>query len=291
MDYTYINIGTFLIFTIAYYLLKSPLKYNMTQNEETYKDYTTSNNLGLAGYFFLVVIAQIVINAINITGTCGGNIGANIGGAFVLTSLPWVLIFGVIVVTLIINPGFKSVFSDIIGYYSVATEAHDLLTTILENEELEATLEPSSYTKEGEMKEVEMTGGYLTDAQKQSFRESSDVLIKVFGNPSFLINSVVPRNFEQFWTTITPLMKPGINRDEEKTKLFDLVYKRDKIGEFTWYVYTGILIASIVQMKLARRGCISDQATMEQNYQKYLADEQKAQEEKNKAASTEYTLN
>lgn len=286
MDYTYINIGSFILTTIIYYMMKPPLTYKISINSKdsvnydpstlSYEDYTKWNNVYLAMYFVLNVVIQTTINAINITSTCGGETSSNIAGAFVLTCLPWILIFGVIIVTLIINPGFKSVFSDIIGYYSVSGPAHDILTTLLVNEPLEEELNSAGDVK----------------SSKDALRKASDVITKIFGNPSFLINSVVPRNFADFWTTITPLIKPSTaagDRDEMMKKLFGLSYKRDNIGEFTWYVYTGILIASIVQMKIARRGCVSDQATMEKKHQKYLEEEAKAKEAKDKANSQTYT--
>jgi hypothetical protein len=287
MDYTYINIGSFILTTIIYYMMKPPLTYKISINSKesgnydtqtiSYEDYTKWNNVYLAMYFVLNVVIQTTINAINITSTCGGETGDNIAGAFVLTCLPWTLIFGVIIVTLIINPGFKSVFSDIIGYYSVSSQAHNILTTLLVNEPLEEELK-----SDGDIKSP-------TDS-KDALRKASDVITKIFGNPSFLINSVVPRNFADFWSTITPLIKPEVgDRDEMMQKLFGLSYKRDNIGEFTWYIYTGILIASIVQMKIARRGCISDQATMEKKHQKYLEEEAKAKEAKDKANSQTYT--
>jgi hypothetical protein len=42
-------------------------------------------------------------------------------------------------------------------------------------------------------------------------------------------------------------------------------------------------------MKLARRGCISDQATMEKKHQQFLEEEAKAKEAKDKANSQTYT--
>jgi len=329
MDYTYINIGSFILTTIIYYMMKPPMTYKISINSKesdkyekqtlSYEDYTKWNNIYLAMYFVLNVVIQTTINAINITSTCGGETGDNIAGAFVLTCLPWTLIFGVIIVTLIINPGFKSVFSDIIGYYSVSSQAHNILTTLLVNEELEEVLE-TGVMKGGKMKGGDgkfiSEGGVVVPVYQQSpvvayavnqqnsvvnavpvdpkgtLRKASDVITKIFGNPSFLINSVVPRNFADFWSTIDPLIKPSTlpdEREEMRKQLFGLSYKRDNIGEFTWYVYTGILIASIVQMKLARRGCISDQATMEKKHQKYLEEEAKAKEAKDKANSQTYT--
>ena len=309
MDYTYINIGSFILTTIIYYMMKPPLTYKISINSKEYEDYTKWNNVYLAMYFVLNVVIQTTINAINITSTCGGETSSNIAGAFVLTCLPWTLI---------------------IGYYSVSGPAHDILTTLLVNEQLEEVLETGDM-KGGKMKGSKMKGGggtevpvyvpsndalasvqqnpavdavaYSVNQQnpvvvavpvdpKGTFRKASDVITKIFGNPSFLINSVVPRNFADFWTTITPLIKPStadVDRDEMMKKLFGLSYKRDNIGEFTWYIYTGILIASIVQMKIARRGCISDQATMEKKHQKYLEEEAKAKEAKDKANSQTYT--
>jgi hypothetical protein len=300
--------------------MKPPLTHKISINSKesgnydkqtiSYEDYTKWNNIYLAMYFVLNVVIQTTINAINITSTCGGETGDNIAGAFVLTCLPWTLIFGVMIITLIINPGFKSVFSDIIGYYSVSSQAHNILTTLLVNEPLEEVLEI------GDMKGGKMKGGtdvpvfedrslrppiaysvnqqipVVNAVQKGTLRKASDVITKIFGNPSFLINSVVPRNFADFWSTIDPLIKPSTlpdEREEMRKQLFGLSYKRDNIGEFTWYIYTGILIASIVQMKLARRGCISDQATMEKKHQQYLEEEAKAKEAKDKANSQTYT--
>ena len=58
-----------------------------------------------------------MVNSSIITSTCGGSITENMGAAGVFTFLPWVLIFGVLILVLTIYPGFKSAFSDVIGYF------------------------------------------------------------------------------------------------------------------------------------------------------------------------------
>ena len=57
-----------------------------------------------------------------------------------------------------------------------------------------------------------------------------------------------------------------------------------------WYIYTGLLLTSIVQLKITTRGCVSNPKTMEQNYQKFVESEKKAQGEKALATSTTYTI-
>jgi hypothetical protein len=55
-------------------------------------------------------------------------------------------------------------------------------------------------------------------------------------------------------------------------------------------MYTGLLLTSLVQLKITTRGCVSNPKTMEANYQKFKDSEQKANEQKALATSTTYTI-
>ena len=90
-------------------------------------------------------------------------------------------------------------------------------------------------------------------------------------------------------------MKEKYQTENEETKkmkndLFELVVTRDNVGESMWYMYTGLLLTSIVQLKITTRGCVNNPKTMEQNYQKYLDSEKEAQSQKELATSTTYTI-
>jgi hypothetical protein len=74
-----------------------------------------------------------------------------------------------------------------------------------------------------------------------------------------------------------------------QSDLFELVVTRDNIGEAMWYIYTGLLLTSIVQLKITTRGCNSNPKTMEANYQKFLEQEEKDKKEKDKTKTT-YTI-
>ena len=65
---------------------------------------------------------------------------------------------------------------------------------------------------------------------------------------------------------------------------------RDNIGESLWYIYTGILLTSIVQLKITTRGCNTDTATMEKNYQEFLDKEAEAKAKQDEIDSTVYTI-
>jgi hypothetical protein len=280
MTNSYLNIVTFLLTTLFYYLaLKPSLPYTLYKDKQQYNKYISDNYMYLAIYVLLVIIIQFIVNSSIIANSCGGNITENMGAAGVLTFLPWILIFGVLVLILTVYPGFKSAFSDVVGYYYVSGQATKLLTELLVNQEIQKKM-----TEETNM----------TPEKKEALESTADAIIKICGNTSILINQIVPSNFEQYWGILTPLMKDkykvgGEETDKMQNDLFELVVTRDNVGEAMWYIYTGLLLTAIVQLKITTRGCNSNPKTMEANYQKFLEQEQKAKEQKENTSTT-YTI-
>ena len=278
---SYLNILTFLLTTLLYYwALKPTLKYDDMVNPESYNNYLSSNKLYLAIYFLLILVVQFTVNAYIITQTCGGSIKENLSASGTLTFIPWTLIFGAIIVVLIAYPGFKSAFSDVVGYYYVSSSANKLLTELLVNKDIQTTMDSDSS---------------ITQQQKNSMQQAADMIIKICGNTSILINQIVPSNFVEYWDILKPLMKTQYQNDgpesiDKRNELFDLVLTRDNIGESLWYIYTGLLISSIVQLKISTRGCIVSPDQMAKNYQNYVDTEKKAKEQQQKATSNIYTL-
>ena len=76
----------------------------------------------------------------------------------------------------------------------------------------------------------------------------------------------------------------------KKKELFEIVVTRDNIGELMWYIYTGILLTSLVQMKISLTKCATDKDTMEKNYQNYLTQEQQNKANQDKSTSQVYTI-
>lgn len=291
MANSYLNIVTFLFSTVIYYFIKPPLTYQILTNEEEYKKYLKSNYLYLAIYLLLVIVVQFIVNASVITTTCGGEISENMGAAGVFTFIPWILIFGVTIVILTIFPGFKSAFSDVIGYFYVSGQANNILNELLINPDIENKINGDTAPPV-----LNQSGGDEIDKNtKAAMQNAADTIIKICGNTSILINQIVPSNFSQYWQILTPLMKEKYQTDgpetqEIKNELFSLVVTRDNVGEAMWYLYTGILLTSIVQLKLTSRGCINNPKTMEQNYQKFLEAEEKTKAEQAKIEGTTYTI-
>ena len=281
MANSYLNIVTFLLTTLFYYLaIKPSYTYEISIDPTKQKEYKSSSYMYLAIYLLLVMVIQFMVNSSIISSTCGGNITENMGAAGVLTFLPWTLIFGVLIVILTVYPGFKSAFSDVIGYFWVSSSANKVITELLVDPKIQKKMDQDTTS---------------TPEQKEAMMTAADTIIKICGNTSVLINQIVPSNFQSYWNILTPLLKPKYqtdNPDTEKIKneLFEIVVTRDNVGESMWYMYTGLLLTSLVQLKMTTRGCVSNPKTMEENYQKFKDAEQKAKDQKALATGTTYTI-
>jgi len=278
------NIVAFLLTTYVYYIaIKPSLTYDKANDQNEYSKYLQGNYTSLAIYLFLVIIIQCFINTNIVNTTCGGNFQDNIGFAGVLTIWPWTLLFGVLMIVVSINPGFKSAFSDVIGYYSVSSSANKIVTELLISKEIQPKIDGDTN---------------LTPEAKKQMQNAADAIIKIFGNTGMLINQVTPRNFNKFWSTMTPLMKNQFKPKNgnlsnetinERNKLFSLIVKKENIGEAMWFVYTGLLVTSIVQLKISSKGCKTNVKTMEQNYAKFQENEAAVAAKKATMPATVYT--
>jgi hypothetical protein len=175
------------------------------------------------------------------------------GKAGMLTFLPWIFIFGILVIILNIYPGFKTAFSDIIGYYYVSNSANKVLTELFMNKEIVDNLI------------VE------TPDKNNALKSASDIITRICGNSCILINKMAPSNFGQYWDILKPLMKKkyqiaSIETDNIQNELFQLVITKDNIGEGMWYIYTGLILTLIVQFKITNRGCSRKPKNMDKKF-------------------------
>jgi hypothetical protein len=203
---------------------------------------------------------------------CGGSVPQNIGVAGMMTFLPWVLIFGLVIVMLIVFPGFKGAFSDVVGYFFVSNGANRLLSEIL-------ITTPSSVNNK---QSVAQEWG---DSNEKTLQDTADVMSRLYGNMSILINQIVPSNFLKYMEILKPIMKPKYVNDQalfklKEQELLSLVSTRDNIGEAFWYIYAGLLLIAITQYNIASRPCVKDIATIQANYKKFLNDQDEINAEK-----------
>ena len=277
-DGSLLSLIVFLITVVFYYLFKPSLTKELVDKSpasEEMSKYNQSKTASLLKFLLFIVVGQYSVNSFILITKCGGDVIKNMITAIFMTFIPWFLIFGALVAALVIFPGFKSAFSNVIGYFIVASKANMILTTLLKNSDLQAKIREE-------------------DPEKQKALESAaEAILKLCGNTGILINQISPDNFTEYWGLLKPLLKDefqATDGDSYKGELLKLVVLRDNIGEALWYIYTAVLIVAIVQMNLSTRGCQTDAATMEANRQKYLDAQAAYQAEQDKLKSQVYTV-
>lgn len=278
MDISLQSLLFFIVVTIIYFIFpglgKPALDISTLKDPVKLTDYHSRILKSLAFYIGIVIVSQFFLNIGYLIATCGGSINKNIGAAAIFTFIPWLLIFGIMVGVLLVFPGFKSAFSDVVGYFAVAGKANSVLTDILKGKDFDALIH--STTDENE---------------KRKYTESADALMKILGNKSILINQISPDNFLDIWSMLAPLMKDGMaNNTEKQQELLNLVVLKDNIGEAMWYVYTAILISSIVYYNLATRGCVKDVSQIKADHDAYIQQQEEAAQQQQLNNSTTYTV-
>jgi hypothetical protein len=280
MDSSFFSLLIFALITLVYYLLLKP-KLNASAFDDPtgaeYAAYSSSNNTALLIYFLFVVLTQMGINASVMVTKCGGSLMQNIGSAFLMTLIPWIFIFGGVIICLMMFPGFKSAFSNVIGYFAVSNSANNILSELLVNTDLNQTINAA--------KDADPT-------KINSLKSAAEAIIKLCGNMSILINQIVPSNFMEYWAMLVPLMKEQYQAGapEMKQQLLDAVVVRDNIGEALWYIYAAVLLISITQYNIMTRPCNKDLATLQASQDQYLKTETKINADSEKQKATLYTL-
>lgn len=247
MDLTYLSIISFILITVVYYAVPSIGKMSATlkifTNAEEMDIFNRESNTRLAIYLAVVLLSQFIINTTFVINACGGSSASNYGSAFLITFLPWIFIFGVMLVALIMYPGFKGAFSDVVGYFVVSDKANTLLSQILMSDTTA---------------QIAING--IEDATvKSDLIRAAESIVKLVGNKAILINQITPINFVSTWDTLKQLMKPTMYENEQlKSDLLDVAVTRENIGEALWYIYTGILIISYTSYKITSASCPPD---------------------------------
>jgi len=276
MDYSFISLILFVISTILYFaFLKPTLTAADLEKVNGFTDYYSACNSKLMVYIAVVVCSQLFLNFFYLVSKCGGSPAQNIGAAIGYTFVPYLFIFGVLVGVLIIFPGFKSAFSNVIGYFCISSSANQLLSDLLVNTDVS-----------------DSTNGMTADEQSQ-MEKSATLIMKICGNKSLLINQLNPENFSTMWNDLLkPLVKKSLSPDilkDKKEELLKLVVTKDNIGEACWYIYAGVLVSSIVAYNLSTRGCVKTVEQIKKEHDDYIEKQEEIADEAKLKAQTIYS--
>ena len=276
-DNSVVTILLSIVVLILYYMfLKPVLKVEIIDNADSFAKFSKQKYIMMMVLFIILFLIHMAVNLLGFQNKCGGSLSNNIGKVFVSTFVPWLLIFGGLMLVLIIFPGFKGAFSNVIGYYVVYRISNKVLVKLLGNAQVDRTLEDVKDTDEKD---------------KHLMEKASDAVLKLVGNTSIMINQITPENFEDMWNMMTPIMKPemrGVGGAPLKAELLEQVILRDNIGECCWYLYTFLLLIVIVKTMLMKQECVTTVADLKEKESKFNKEEREKDEQDKKDSSVVY---
>jgi ABC-type multidrug transport system fused ATPase/permease subunit len=266
-----------LVIIILYYMfLKPVLKVEIMDNVENFAKFQKQKYIMMIVLFMLLFLIHMAVNLMGFHNKCGGSLSNNLGKVFISTFVPWLLIFGALMLVLIIFPGFKGAFSNVIGYYAVYRASNTIFVKLLGNAQVDRPLE----NVEG------------SESEKANILEkASDAVLKLVGNTSIMINQITPENFEDMWNMMIPVMKPemrGVANAPLKAELLEQVVLRDNIGECCWYLYTMLLLLVIVKTMLMKQECVTMLSDLKEKEGEYDKQQREKDEQENKDKSVVY---
>ena len=241
-------------------------------NTDEYK----SKIMGMLPWYFVgLLLIQWIISMIYVSSKYG-NLGKNLGVTTLYTFIPWILIFGVMMGILIMYPGFKNAFSNVIGYFIISNQANDLLTSLLGTGDVNKKVNAES-----------------NNEKKQNLLEAADIILKICGNKGVIINEINSENFADMWNTLNTLSLDSISENDKKNMrqdLLDLVLRKETIGEFCWYIYCGILVSSIVFYQLSAQTYEKSTEEIAENEQQYVAEQDEKAKQEEVYNNVSYTM-
>ena len=213
-------------------------------------------------YIALLVIGEYIIN-LSLTDTMCGSRQWNT--ALLVTLIPWVVIFGILNVVLMMFPGWLAPFSNTFGYAIARLSGVGKF--------MDDILKPN----------IKMTGKNVDIA--------AEALEHIYSDKSLLINEITQSNFERFWTNMSSLFKPEVVGDiAKKNQLLDYIRLKDIVAEYIWYMLTGGLVTSVGYNYVVNTGCSQSVKDMKKRHKEYEENAKKNYTDKQGATPRVYTM-
>jgi hypothetical protein len=194
---------------------------------------------------------QLFANSVAIRKLCGKD-NFDLRRVLFATIVPWVFIFGLLVIILRLFPGWKSPFSNTIGYLFIRGDAEKLVPEIFKGK---------------------MTGkGTGSAAQALEF---------IYDDQAVLINEITPTNFDSFWKKMESSNLFQANASKYKGDLRRIVKLKDNIATAIWYLMAGFLVTSFSYQNMVSAKCeknIENLKSSEQKHKEKLKEEKKSKE-------------
>lgn len=242
--------ATFAGMTLAYSIIKYFIRNSSTK----------TIRLSLVIYGLLTIIVQFVLLGFLTKSTSGS---FDWGAAALHGLIPWVVLFGSIIMLLFFFPGWKAPFSNTFGY---------LITLVLGVKSIfHSILKPNNEIKNDP--------------------KLSKAMEEIYSDESMMINTFTPDNFDRKINEYKGIMRNELKNASPSDIAFSglkkMVYIKDITSEFLWLLLSGLLIVSMSSMQVISSDIIPSSDAIDAKQKKYAENLAKQAHEKELKKSKE----
>jgi len=271
-------------------------------------------------YALFVIVGEYFINLTLSQQLCGVSQWRS---TMFVTLVPWLLLFGVLHLFLMMFPGWMAPFANTFGYLVAKLMGlPELMKALLVEQPKDLTTEASKalesirsdnslfinelYAESGKtfMQKLDDKGvPQFEDDKKTKPIKATDedkykATYKINGKPIF-----ERPVFDKAWDKLmkgkiikdpsdVKLLKEGYDLEhsqKHKNELYHFVNMKYTISEYVWNLLTGFLVTSISYNYIINTGCARSPKEMKDRYDKYEADQQKKKKDKDSKSANEPT--
>ena len=237
------------IFTLIYFMLRV----FVTDKFSKRKDVNIMKWAIMAIYMFIVISMQVANTSNTMNKMCNNS---DIGPAIMYTLIPNILVFGTLVAILIAMPGWKSPFSNTIGFMAakgmgINSHFETLLKSDIDNDLMRKIIQDKSLIIN------EITPGNFDLFMAQM---SNNGLLHVDYND--LSNFEKGEAISKDYSTVDAMTGKKIDSESFLQDSFDslaglyrAVVFKDLVAESLWYLLTGALVITMLQSSIAEMEC------------------------------------
>lgn len=210
----------FIIVTTLYFVLS----YILCKPSRGPKSQSFGLMLGVC-YYISVLFGQYLINLMTTYRMCNDHY-QYLTAAYI-TLVPWVLIFGILNLMLLIFPGWLTPFSNTFGYgMTVALGIKKVIRNVFKD--------PGT-------------------VQGQSDK-ATEALNYIYGNQSLLVNEITMQNFDEFLVSMKTLLKVDAV-SKEVVILKNLIFLKESVAQYMWFLLTGSLVIAVATNSIINSSC------------------------------------
>lgn len=232
------------------------------------KDSETSRYILQTSLLFIGLIIQLGINWQTIKGICGS---VDIPNLLMSSFTPWLLIFGVLLVLLIVFTGWLQPFSNTFGYFLVYQFGN--LPVIWENC-FKGYNEANVMKKQAQETLADVSGKSGEQVKQAEVNLRTASTIEQILNKSWLVINNIPPNkpgFEEFWKEASEsnLLEgnpgPDPNSSVAANQLYTLLSVKRIISEIIWFGLVGVLTILVSNNLVLEQTCNLSPQDLQQN--------------------------